>query len=354
MEVFNSRIKLVQKLCPDEFDRKVPTTDHMKAWKATSYRQFFLYLAFPLLEDLVDEETLQLLQYFQYFFYLIGGADPNPVPEEDLIFGQEIIEFWVSSYLHETKGAGAKPSIHFLLHIVDDCRFHQCHFDVLSAFRYENALREVKGDITSGNYKMEQLRNRMIERSKFSFNHDIDGRVSKDSDGNISMGWCADDTGNAKGIVREITFEDSTKYSKLILPEVEVSNCFKDSFVLIRDPLRLGSLRTVAIVQVVEIKERIEDNSLSIVGHRYKKLNSLFTAPAESKIQHVYEFSDKDKHECAFPASSVVAKLYVVPRFSRFGTRNASDEMVGDKYCNVSEWVGIALRHSVAEKATLY
>jgi hypothetical protein len=128
-----------------------------------SYQQFFVYLAYPLLEDLLDEDRMQLLSLFQYFMYLIGGADPNPVPEHHLQFTQKIIEFWVTKYIHITDGWGNEPSIHFALHMVNDCLVHGCHYDVLSAFKYENCLCYVKDDINSGKCKLEQFKNQMIE-----------------------------------------------------------------------------------------------------------------------------------------------------------------------------------------------
>jgi hypothetical protein len=355
LDILNSRIKIVGKLCPFEFDRKVTTTDHQNCWKATSYRQFFLYLAYPLLEDLVDGEILKLLRYFQYFFYLIGGADPNPVPEPDLQLAQSIIEFWVAKFIRDTKGVGSKPSIHFLLHVVDDCRNNMCHFDVLSAFRYENALRPVKNDIKSGNFKLEQIRNRMLERSKYCFNRDVDGRISRNRNGKPSMGWSADAIDNVAGFAREVVLQEKKKYQRLVLPDVQVeTNKLHESFVLIKDPLRVGSNHSVAIVHVKEIKRRALDHALIIVGHMFMRAKSLFDTPEESNKQHVYVFSHEHEDPATFLVSSVVAKLYVIPRFAELGITRATDELVGDNFNKVEHWVGVALRHSISDKATLY
>jgi hypothetical protein len=56
--VLDSRLKLCQKLCPDEFQRKVSTTVWIKSWKATELRQFWVYLAYPLLEDLLTHHPV--------------------------------------------------------------------------------------------------------------------------------------------------------------------------------------------------------------------------------------------------------------------------------------------------------
>jgi hypothetical protein len=86
----------------------------------------------------------------------------------------------------------------------------------------------------------------------------------------------------------------------------------------------------------------------------YGKKESLFTTPADSRLKYVYAFSREIEQQCSFPSSSIVAKLYVVPHFERFGMRKATEEMVGENFSNVKEWVGVALRHSISDKATLY
>lgn len=60
-EILDSRILLCQALCPDEFQRKLSTTAWQKKWKATEYRQFWLYLAYGLMEDLLDSKLLKLV-----------------------------------------------------------------------------------------------------------------------------------------------------------------------------------------------------------------------------------------------------------------------------------------------------
>jgi hypothetical protein len=351
--ILDSRIKMMDKLCPYEFDRRVETTDFLGTWKATTYRQFFLYLAYPLLEDLLDKDWLQLLRNFQYFMYLIGGADPNPVPEADLQFAQEIIEFWVTKYLHETNGKGAKPSIHYILHAVQDCRFHQCHFDCLSAFKYENALRYITGDIQSGNCKLEQLKNRMIEREKYVFNRTADGRIKRNAAGKLSMGRDAllHESYNCSQRT-SLSFDQAKKKKILKLPDVQVSNILRDSFILVNN---LGSSRHPQIVRVIDFKIDTRNNgALSVQGHSYDKKEPLFETPADSRSKHVYVFSECQPQPFAVSVSKIVGKLYAIPRFKVFGLKLADSEMLGNDFSNVEEWVGVALRHVIADNASLY
>jgi hypothetical protein len=312
------------------------------------------------LEDLVESSTLQLIRYFQFFCYLIGGADPSPVPEPILHFAQQIIEFWVSALIQLSKGTAAKPSIHFMLHVVEDCRFFKCHFDCISAFIYENCLRFVKNDINSGNFKLQQLRNRMLERTKYSLNRDASGRILRTASGEPSMGWNAQAPTLQQQLgekSEQFFYDGARKFKQLTLPDFQLNSSLKDSFVLVRVPSGLSVLvpqHKHVIVQVTDFSKRRSDKSLVVKGHVYRKKESLFTTPDDSKSQYVYALSQKSDDLCCFDVSSIVAKMYVIPRFSKFQLKTVSPQMLGDGFSNVKHWVAIALRHTLSEGASLY
>jgi hypothetical protein len=359
--ILNSRIAQCHKICPSEFDRRVTSTNFFGEWKATTFRHFFLYLAYPLLEDLVDDELLELIAYFQYFIYLIGGADSCPVEECDLKFAQEIIEYWVTEFLYMTKGTGNRPMIHYLLHVVEDCRKHETQYDVLSVFTYENEMRFLRPLVKSGNKKLEQVRNRLLEASKYIFNRDQNGRIIRTESGNLSMGWTERDDSSKRKYKFVFT---RGKYQKLIFGGVEISTAVRDSFVLIHDfSLAQASSRPV-VFQLHEVLEDKETKQLTLVGYTFSKCKELFTTPEDSRKKHVYAFSEKCNQIATFPVSSIVAKLYAVPRFSKLGVRRCSNEMLGvsknDKkavnFSKIEEWVGIAERHVLGRfsDASLY
>jgi hypothetical protein len=359
--ILDSRIALTDKFCPSEFDRRVESSDYLGTWKASTYRQFFLYLAYPLLEDLLDDDWQELLRYFQYFVYLIGGADPNPVPEYDLQFAQQIIEFWVTKYLHLTNGRGKEPSIHYALHMVNDCRVHGCHYDVLSAFKYENCLRYVKDDIQSGNYKLEQLKNRMMERNKYEFNRDASGQIIWLPSGKVSMGLQDQIADDFQEPDTEVVFTDTTRTKRLKLPQCDISNSFRDSFVLFHESG--SSRRSPNIMRVERFCRQRTDGKLVVVGHVYQSKTNLFSAPADSMLKHVYCFSEPQGRDHTIFVTEIVGKLYVVPRFKEFGIRLADEKVLGkvvdefsrkNDFSKVTFWVGVVLRHVLGKDASLY
>jgi hypothetical protein len=353
--ILDSRIKIISKLRPFEFDRQIETTEFMRmgTWKATTYRQFFLYVAYPLLEDLLDSDWLELVRYLQYFMYLIGGADPNPVPEHDLVLAQKIIEYWVTKFVHMTNGrCASKPSTHFALHIVQDCRFHGCHYDVLSAFKYENELRYIIGDINSGNCKLEQLKNRMLEREKYVLNRHTDGRIKRDPSGKLSMGRDAEILNSTcQETDSPFLFRSNKDKQCIKLAEVQVSNALRDSFALVNES---SNLREPQIMRIVEFNKRRIDQSLEAVGILYHRKSSLFQTPGDSKSKHVYVFSKPNPDVGAVPVANIVGKVYAIPRFSKFGLKIATWDMLGKDFSKVDEWVGVALRHVLADQCSLY
>jgi hypothetical protein len=312
-----------------------------------------------------------LISYFQYFIYLIGGADAGPVPEEDLVFAQEIIEFWVTEFLHQTNGMGNKPMVHFLLHIVQDCRFHKCHYDVLSVFKYENDMRFLRPMVKSGHYKLEQLRNRLAEVSKYVYNRNpIDGRIERNANGDLSMGWgdCGGDGSQMSSQQKPKFIFKEGKYQCLLFAGMEVSTAIWNSFLLIDDSNGNG-LRRIKIFQLVKILEDKRDKKLTLCGHIFLRVSSLFQAPAESMKKHVYAFSSKSLQESFFSVSTIVGKLYAVPRFQKLPLQRCTDEILGVSdddevdeekkkvnFSNVKEWVGIAERHAIGPfgDASLY
>lgn len=239
------RILLCQYLTPSEFTRKVSSVRHLADWKAVEYRHFFMYLAAPLLEDLVDDDNpyddhkrygikktkeasdqsaraendvehsdeyetegsgadsdgdvnnkdapkppkmIEMLYVLQVLMYLIAGPDPNPVPPEDIALAKKLAFYWVTWYIRRFKNLGWKPNTHWLLHLVADIEFHGCHLDELSVFRFENSMSDLKNMVQSGYLKLEQLRNRLVEGEILLLNRDDRGRIIRRDDGEPSIG----------------------------------------------------------------------------------------------------------------------------------------------------------------------
>lgn len=352
----NSRIKAIGKLCPSEFDRKLSSTEFIHtAWKASSYRQFFMYAALPLLEDLLDEDWWEHLTCFVCVLHLIGGADPDPVPEEDLNVAERLVKWWVGRFIALSNGAGWKPCMHFFLHAVEDLRYHKCHGDVLSSFPYENALGRLKSDIISGSFKLEQLRGRLLERSKVLINRNSDGSFILRPDKTFSIGF-GEVCPSLFGKVREPSYvKEKRKYQKITTEKFEFSTKMCDSFVLIYEDRNGKKVPVILrVVDVVAPNETGARGALCVRGHVYSCVEPYLKKPLNSSRTHVYTFSKPFSQTCVFPVAQIFGKLYSVPRFGKMDAEFQGDipaGTLGEQFEAVQEWVGTLLKHAVATRA---
>lgn len=289
-------------------------------------------------------------RYLQTFIYLIGDVDPRPVPEEDLRFAQQCIEFFVGRIIHLSPGEIKIPiCFHLILHACDQCRRNMCHYGILSVFPYENSCRCMKRFWNAGNCKAEQFRNRLLECDTYLFARDENDRIIRDADGTPARGWGPHEGGTknlpADGV--KYHFQAGGKYKKLIFSTFMLSPAFADSFCLVKSPALVARDRK-CILQITDIRARESDGMVYVFGHVYKSKRSLYDLPEESKWRGVYAFSGKSSTVSAFPADSIREKLYVIPRFASFhnSMRILSRAEIGAKYENVPEWVGIKLRHA--------
>lgn len=375
-EILASRIEMIRRLTPSEFQRKLTGLDRLSEWKATEFRQFFLYLATALFEGLVDDTddtldkdqtedepamegeevptTLELIHYFQHFMYLLCGADPTPVPEEDLTLAQGIAEFWVASYIKKFKlSSGFKPSTHWMLHLVAGCREHGAHLDELSVYRFENHARKIRPKIKSGFLMLEQLRNRIMDDEKLLFNRDENGDIVWDENGKPSVGIWAPENPENHVIPTFLFVPERAGITKLRFQDFVLSNARNDSFALVCDDdvdgeSRAKSWRSMKIVQVKDIVRDATSGEVCIHGTWYMTKEPLYKEPEDSRNQHVYVFRDPCTVTAVFPASAVYSKLFVVPRFSKFPLQEATENSLGSGFENVHEWIGVGLQHSKA------
>lgn len=359
LDVLDSRLKVMEQLSPSEFARRVSGTSFLSTdWKATCYRQFFLYLAYPLLEDLLDEEQMKLLAHYQYFLYIVCGMSNSPIPDDELDFADAILDYFLPEIMLATNGDASVPAFHFLRHCTEDCRHHRCHLEQLSAFKYESAAMRIKACLHSGNWKLEQLRNRLIEQCKYMLNRDADDLILRNDNGEVSMGWNANEAFEVKD--KTVSFRGG-KYKTVTVPGIgQISTAWRDSFVLLSRSDRSDRVsRLPRIFRVLDIAESTTTGELNLIGHVSSKIDPLFSAPRDSRTKHVYSYSQPILQMTAYPLSNLVGKLFPIPRFSKFASKKkVTIEDLGANLENVTEWVGILEQHMLAnvddDEGTLY
>ena len=223
--------------------------------------------------------------------------------------------------------------------------------------------------VKSGYKKLEQIRNRMIEQDKFVLNRrGKGGKIIRHKDGSPSIRtWDTALEENKVISTFKLEYKKGGKEKKVIrirFQEFVLSSiALRDSFCLMSDPssnysVARGNGRawsSLKIVQVKEITVSPVDGEVFIVGLEFLRKDPFYVAPEDSRTQQVYVFSDPSPFPMSFPVRCVMGKLYAIPRFSKLkpavvDVKNelVMGELFGEKFEKVTEWVGIALRHSCA------
>jgi hypothetical protein len=365
---------------PSEFrSSQLKLFDHLKDWKAAESKHFIDYPAIMLFRRLADKETYESVCDLVVALYLIGGASSKPVPSRDLDSAENLISKFVNETLQRNFSESCPPTAHFLLHIVEDLRFHKCHLERLGAWPFENAMRFVLDSVKCGNRAVEQIFNREDERLCFALPVDIHGVIT-------STTPIAGNYYSAKNKEKTEPYLEFTVRGKksLIYPKSRGGFVLKTTknnrdchFIYQHGTNRKKDIVIVKFLDVVQNKDRT-DGPLMIVGQAYRCMRILFTKPCSSARFYGYEFKDLDPIKREFVADNVIGKMYAYPNVSELNSGNSSTEQVGllkflnctlpvdspkapevpdfTKLCqqDFSAWEGIAIRHTISGGSSLY
>jgi hypothetical protein len=369
----DARINICKLFCPREFNRRVSPLTKCGSWKAVEARQFFLYLAYGVFEGMVDPMCLELIALLQFYIYILGGTDPTPLQDDELEWAELIAECFIATWNH-LRQCGCNITTHYLIHIIQDCRFFKCRMERLSTFKFENNQRPTKDMITSGYQMLSQIRTRLIEKERFVFHRDENENIIRGPDGSPSVGTMLHSSVilNKQDLNKKYRIHVKRQGEKwLRFPHFTLKTCgFRDSFALVRR--NNGDYVILCCVDLKRHRRGLNANANDdvdgdyVIGYQYTRTEDLFVVPGPSRNQHVYGFSDPFDARLPltkYPVHQVVAKLFVYPRFSQFTSQSENSRSVlmesdlgGEAFDNVKDWVGVALRHTGTDPtfASLY
>jgi hypothetical protein len=117
-------------------------------------------------------ENVLLLQYLKL---LMGGFEPKPVREADLVEARRVSRLYNQQQMDSK--IPIRPMTHAIIHMPDDCENFQVQSESISAYIFENFMRFFRNIFTSGYMPLEQLINRLYERYKYRLNTTEDGSI---------------------------------------------------------------------------------------------------------------------------------------------------------------------------------
>jgi hypothetical protein len=292
------RLKFYRHCHPYEFDRYVGSFSQCGKYKGHVLRQFLYYLLYPVFDGIVEEDELEYIMLLQYAMMLLGAyktstkINPSDIKKAEVILKRYSSEL---TYL----GIPCRFVSHQIIHLHEGLTNFQNPVEANSAFEFESFLSFFRRIIRNGFLLPEQIRNRLVEKSKYqlpttSCGLIIDNKIKLDLE--ASKRFSSSD-------------DDSPKYwnhgdkwpKKLIFKNYSLSNIFPNNVCLIKN-------RSAVVCTDFEF----QNNTLLVVGRKCMNLDCAFRKPYVSTDYFIYRASELSKQKKVWLVSDISAKYYAL------------------------------------------
>lgn len=159
-----SRLVELSGCLPSEFSRQPRSLLESDRWKATEFRTFILYTGSIVLKGVLSRD------HYEHFCTL--SIAMNILLEEDsrvrnnyLEYARGLLHYFVDKAPHLYGSSFVTYNVHGLIHLVDDCKYHNCSLNKLSAFPFENMLGSLKRLVRGPHNPVVQVVKRLSEAS---------------------------------------------------------------------------------------------------------------------------------------------------------------------------------------------
>jgi len=146
---------------PIEFARKPRRLDCVKLWKATEYRLILLYTG-PIAFKSILKKNVYI--HFMTLHVIIRILSSDNL-HEHLNYAQDLICFFIKSFITLYGIQNVSHNIHGLVHLVNDVKTFG-PLDNFSAFKFENYMQILKKYIRKAEKPLQQVIRRCIEKEK--------------------------------------------------------------------------------------------------------------------------------------------------------------------------------------------
>jgi hypothetical protein len=310
------RLEFFKNFTPMEFrSARLKSFEYLARWKAAEVRLFLLYNAIHVFRGLVEDSLYRRLCDLLVALYLIGGSSTKPVPEKHLVTAEILIRRFVTEVAKENFMLGYPPTLHFLLHIVNDCRFHKCHMERLGAWVFENAMRHTLNSVHSGHRAVEQIFNREDERLAFMLPINEAGRILD----TIPVGGngCREPATKIEKTKPYIK-ENAWKRSELVYPKscgdfvLKKSKKNRDCHFIYN--YGTNPRKDFWVAKFLDVKKNKNTGEITIIGQVFEKVEMLFTKdPCDSDRFFALKFQQLSSVIRKFEPENVIGKMYAVP-----------------------------------------
>lgn len=299
----NSRLELFSQCKPLEFDRHVRNfTACVCKYKHHELRQFLYYLLYPVFFDILPDAQLEQIMLLQKAMLLLGGFKKDPVSEDNIMEAIRLLKLYVK--INIDLGYPVRFSTHESIHIPEDVAKFRCGVECLSAYVFENFQRFFRNMMRSGNLPVEQIRNRLIERSKYLLPTGSDGLIiSTYQQFQIEAARLKMKDKNLNVVIEFQNNKGPNNSQIMRFPRFTLTNQFPDNVCI---------LKSGSIVVVADIFETEKDVFL-IAGFKFRQLKNIYDDPFPSSKFHTYIASKISVRPSEWNLNNIAGKIYITP-----------------------------------------
>ena len=303
LSLIDSRLRLFKKCKPFEFDRYLRSLKNcVNKYKHHELRDLLMYLLFPVCSGILSEKQFNNLMLLQYAMLLMGGFSPNAVRKEDAVRASRVLKFFVQQLIDF--GYPIRPTTHAVIHLPKDVIHFDCGIESLSAFPYGNFYRFFRNILSSENKPLEQIRNRLVERSKYLLPTSSDGMIINSSQ-QLLLGKEQEMNSSNKVVLSFKTGKGSDKEKKITFHDFVLSNKFPNNVALMKN----GNV----VVCTDFIENPPASKVLLIIGSKFSLKEDAFHYPYASSTYGTHIVSKLENRIGEWNLNCLQGKMYALP-----------------------------------------
>jgi hypothetical protein len=139
-------IEMWQSCTPREIARKLRGIADHEHWKSTEGRQMLHYQSIAILYKLGDpaKEFFSVWCYLLVAVKLISGDSVEPVSPEDIERSRQYMNQFFIAFRQKFGPSACSFMLHIATHIPDDVEIMDLHLDAITAYPFEDFMRQIK------------------------------------------------------------------------------------------------------------------------------------------------------------------------------------------------------------------
>ncbi|XP_011698579.1 PREDICTED: uncharacterized protein LOC105456325 [Wasmannia auropunctata] len=285
----SSRLMLLKPSIPVEFARKPRTLDSVKLWKVTEYRLILLYTGPLAFKSILKKNVYIHFMTLHVIVRILSSMDLH----EHLNYAQDLIIFFIKTFVQLYGVQHISHNVHYLLHLVDDVkRFGPV--DNFSAFKFENYMQTLKKYLRKAEKPLQQVVRRYTEKEK-----------------------------NLNTLSAALSHSDSKHphLTSLHFNGPLIQNCHNPQYKVIKFngmTFKAGTLvdsccglNCGAIVSIKNVAFCAKRNTSVIIGQEFLR-KDLFIVPCSSSLLDIYSVHSLSDLK-SWPLRNIVKKYFLLP-----------------------------------------